>query len=245
MVNNVTSDNVFLSTLSDQVSVMFKSFSGLFVPGKFAGNYYINPVSTGLFLFQEGNSKTVHSFNQWKKLIGENNEAGSEVLTGNEVLYPKVHSNLSDDTLREILSSGIEFKDIKLANIYGSIDIPPWTSKVIFANANVSEIPELITGGGSMVFGSNGTLENPDALWFVMIGKNISNPVSITAPDGFIVSTEEDNNYAKELTVYPKNKELNTAVFVKFVPEKSVLYYDFITLKSGDLVKKVKVTGKK
>lgn len=237
MNGNTVIDNKFYSTADDQLAVKLKSYTTGFIPGVFENNFYSSPVNYKIFSNEIGGKQTDFDFNKWKSLM-KGNEVNSSAVVGNEVLYPRLFRNMSDDSLTIVLLSGYNYKDIYFNNVNGSVTIQPWSSVILFANSDVSKLPELNAAGGPLNFG-NSTAPT----WYYLSGENLKENLNITAPDGFEVSLDYNSEFSKSLTVNPVNGKVDKIIFVRFVPDNEKGYYDYIVNKSGSLVAGVKVMG--
>ncbi len=243
MTGNIVTDNIFLGLAQNQVAVRLKSRTTHFFPGRFEKNYYVNYSKDGLFQYEIGNNITEYNFPQWQKITGINGDLNSVILSGNEIKYSKIFLNMSDDSLTLLLNSGILYKDINLNSVYGSVVLQPWTSQILFADSDISNMPEINIAGGSINFGNIGETSKFIPEWFNIKANNLSSSLMLEAPEGFEMSLLDDTGFSNTLTIATENGKIDKIIFVRFVPSGDSGYYDFIRINSDALVSKVKVIG--
>lgn len=239
--NNQIIKNIIVGNADSQFSVDVKYLKSDNLPGKFDSNYYFNPGNHNSFNVIYRNVETNYNFENWKSFI--RSDAHSKFFIGNDLRFPKLLTNMSDDSLKIILNSSYSYKDVNLNNIYGSVTLEPWTSEILFSNTNLNNLPGLYCAGGPLNFGNSkeGNISVPD--WYCLTGENLLDPVVINAPDGFEISFISDADFANTISLNPVNGKVDKIIFVRFVPNKEKRYYDFILNKSGNLDPVLKVMG--
>lgn len=243
MKNNYVIDNIFCGLNSSQLSVQMLLTTGFFKPALFKGNYFVNPVSDAQFLIQTNGIKEVKNFAQWKENLNQGEESNSVLLTGNDYKFSKVFYNMSDDSITVILDGKSFYKDIHKNSVHGSVVIPSWSSELLFSEKDLKNTPSLNFINGPLYFGKIKEGENSSAQWFCLRGNNLTEPVTITAPEGFKLSLSETENYVKILTILPDNKNVFNVIYVRFIPESENNFYNYIKINSGSTDYSIKVTG--
>ena len=243
MVNNYTSGNIFFGKDLNQFSVKILAGSQGYAPGKFDSNYYCNPFRDDVFLYQTGNLKTSYNYNGWKKLFGNIAESGSKVVTGNQIKYSKLFTNMSDDTSTVLLDQVYSYYDLNMKSIYGSVTIMPWSSEIILSNADIEKLPEIYTAVNYLNFGNvnDGNASVPK--WYKLFGNNLKGEVTISAPEGFEISFSGDEGFSKSINVFPESGKTEKIIFVRFVPDKEKSYYDSVLNTAGNLKAEVRLRG--
>jgi parallel beta-helix repeat protein len=242
MEGNLTTDNIFFGTKPGQFSVRLISSKGTFVPGTFDRNYYCNPTDKDLFRLTLSSRSADYDLSVWKRLTGKS-DSHSKILTGPGLKYSGLYKNMSDDTLKVLLDPQYNYKDLSMNNIYGSIELLPWTSEILLTNSNVNKSAELEVAGGQINFENlyYGNYLSPQ--WYNLTGSKITAPVTVTAPEGFNVSLRDDINFSKTVTVYPVKGSVNAIIFVKFNPDEDKGYTGFVTNSINNIKSEVKVSG--
>ncbi|MEO6694731.1 MAG: hypothetical protein ABIY50_11635, partial [Ignavibacteria bacterium] len=141
------------------------------------------------------------------------------------------------------LNPGINFKSYDLKNVYGSIVITPWSSKILFANSDISKLPVINIFGGPLDFGRIEEGESSVSKWYTVNVENLTEPLIITSPEGFEISTDVDGVYSRSISLKYVNGISDEIIFVKFVPEDEKNYYGYISNKSGNVEMKIKIVG--
>jgi len=243
MSNNTTSGNVFFGIDEKQYSVILRARNQGFIPGKFENNYYCNPLKSDLFLYQSGNLKTAYNFIGWQKLLGNNSDSNSKVISGQDIAFSKLMTNMTDDTSTVLLNPVYSYRGLNSESIHGSVTLPPWTSKIIVSNVNLNAQQELTIAGGKIIFDNTSEGNISATRWYKIFGNNLESSVSVNAPDGFEVSIDDNIGFEKNLVLYPEKGRIEKIIFVRFVPDAEKNYYDFVTNKSGSIKTDVKVSG--
>lgn len=243
MSGNFITGNTFFGLNSDQVSVFIHSDKGIYVPGRFDSNYYANPYNQALFNFQSGSEITGESFNGFKKQIGNNSDVQSKNISGEELKYSKLFSNMTGDTSVVVLNPGSSYFDVELKSIYGSLTLLPYTSKVVISDKSMDNYGEINIAGGPLKFGHIEDDSFSDLKWYKVFGEDLKEKVVINAPKGFLISLSDYSSFNKTLTLNPAAGKIENIIFVRFDPDDDKSYYDFITNTSGNIVSKVKVSA--
>ncbi|HMQ70186.1 MAG TPA: right-handed parallel beta-helix repeat-containing protein [Ignavibacteria bacterium] len=239
--NNIFKGNLIFGINADQKSIENIYYHGKNIPGIFGSNIYFNSKGYNVFRILDVSVITDYNFEKWKEYV--NSDYDSKLIVPENKSYSKLYCNMSDDTVTIILGKKYNYQNVNLKNIYGSIILNPWTSDILISEAFSENLPEINIALNQLLFEKTNESEDPGNLWFNLIGKNLKNEVVITAPEGFMISLKNDENYSKSLTLQPRSNNLDNIIFVKFLPERKTGYYDFITFKSGELSGQFKVKG--
>lgn len=242
MNGNTVKENIFYVTGEDQLAVKLKAKKTAFIPGVFENNYYCSPVNKKLFSFETGGVQIDFDYFKWNNLM-KGSDLNSVVFTGNEALYPKLFTNMSDESLKVVLKPGYNYRDIDQNNLAGSVTLPPNTSRILFTDKVMSLIPEITIAGGPLNFGNAKERRTSFPYWYFIKGENLTEPVTVTSPDGFTVSLKEDEFFGNLLTLNPVNGVVEKIIFVRFDPDEEKDYYDLIINRSGIAEGSVKVIG--
>jgi len=239
--NNIVKNNIISSTNENQYSVILKSMNLKNKPGTFDYNTYCITENINDFRIFKRNVVENYTFKKWKDFI--DSDENSVQINDKKIGNSKIFNNMSDDSLKILLKPDIKYKDIALNNIYGSVLIEPWFSTIIFADSDLSKLPELSIAGGPINFGKvdDGKFSTP--MWYNLFGENLENKVTINAPNGFEVSISDDSKYSNSITVYTNNGKLDQIIFIRFIPDSEKRYYDFIENQSGKVSSRLKVMG--
>lgn len=243
MKNNNINDNIFLGRNDYQYFIQLITRNANFHPGKFFNNYFVNPNSEDLFIIENKSKKNLLSFSQWKNEINPAMENNSVLLTGKNFMHPKILMNMTEDSSNVLLEPEFSFKDISGNSLFGSTKLPPWSTEILFADKNTDDSPEIYLINGPLYFGNIKREATQGKLWFGVIGENIKEYVSVTAPEGFKISKNEEGPFYENVNLIPGSGKVFTVLFVKFDPEEEKNYYNFIKISSGKVGKSVKVTG--
>lgn len=239
--NNSFYNNVLFGTNEYQVAILNQSLYRSNVPGRFEDNYYYNPSEYNIFRIIENNIITDFNFDKWKRFVKSDNN--SNILVNKEISNSKLFSNMSDDSLKVLLSSEFNFRDLNMNSVFGTLTINPWSSVILLSDSKVDNLAEITTGGGSLDFEKLNESDKGSPLWYNLMGSNLKTPVIITATEGFQIGLNDDSNFSGTITLKPENGKVNNIIFVKFVPDDSRRYYGFISNKSGNIEHNVKVNG--
>jgi hypothetical protein len=238
--DNIFENNILFSLGNDQITILNQSYQNINIPGIFNNNYYLDPGSYNVFRILYQNVITDYNFEKWKQFVRSDYDSKMVVL--NNEKYSKLFMNMSDDSLTILLDSEFDYKDLNMENVYGSIKLQPWSSKILLSDKEVDIYPEINIAGGPLVFNneeSNGT--NP--LWYNIYCNNLNSNLIISAPEGFLISTDNDEEFRQLISLSPIDGKIDRIIYVKFDPDENRRYYDFITNKSGNLTNNLKITG--
>ena len=235
MAGNIVRNNIFFGLSKDQIAVRLKAKSGGFFPGVFQSNYYLNYSKESLFQYDIGNNIIEYNYPQWKDLNGQNSDVNSKIVSGNEIKYSKLFTNMTDDSVTVILTSDVMYSDLSLNSIYGSIVLQPWTSEILITGFDLSNKPQINASGAGLEFESTNGKNNNSAKWFNLSGNNLTDKVNVKAPDGFELSLSEDQKFTDQLTLIPENGKIDNVIFVRFSPDSEKGYYGFISVDLGSV----------
>ncbi|HMQ70192.1 MAG TPA: right-handed parallel beta-helix repeat-containing protein [Ignavibacteria bacterium] len=240
--NNVTGNNVVSGNSENRYSMQIKSLRDFNIPGVFKENFYFNYFNAKPFRIIDVNIAYTYDFGNWKDIV--KSELKSVDVKNNDTRYSKLFSNMTDDTLTYLMKADYNFKDKNLNSVYSSIKLPPWTSEILFSHKDPSKEPQLTASGGNLDFKDFSEESSSRILWFNLSGENLTEPVSVAAPDGFEISLHYDRGFTESMTIYPGNGIAEEIIFVRFSPDESKGYYDYIINRSGKEERRIKVTGK-
>ncbi|MEO6694760.1 MAG: right-handed parallel beta-helix repeat-containing protein, partial [Ignavibacteria bacterium] len=137
--NNYIAKNYFFGFNEEHYSVEMQFHISNVIPARFDSNYYFTPENQKHFEIIRRNIATDLNFNDWKNLV--KSDMNSIIIMNNDFAYSRLYTNMSNDPLSILLNPGINFKSYDLKNVYGSIVITPWSSKILFANSDISKLP--------------------------------------------------------------------------------------------------------
>lgn len=243
MSGNSFIENVLFGVNNDQVSVVSYSAKGKFVPGKFENNYYASPENDALFVFQSGNLETGLNFSEFKKQLSNNSDLNSKVLTGPEISYSKLFTNMNYDTATVLLNSGNSYFDLDMKGVYGSIVLMPYSSKVIISDKKIDEYGDINIAGGPLEFGSVSSKNFSGLKWYKIFAENLIDKITVIAPEGFEISLDDDSGFGKTINLNPISGKVEKIIFVRFLFDENKGYFGFITNVSGNIKSNVKVSG--
>lgn len=240
---NTVSGNIFFGINNNQYSVTLRAGSQGFLPGSFENNYYGSPFNSDLFVYQSGNLKQAFSYQGFQKILGNKFDPDPKILAGMEFTYPELLLNMNDDTAEVLLDPVYTYSIPGSGEINKRIKILPWSSQLIFSKSDLSKQPGIYIYGNRIDFGkiSGGNISAPG--WYKVFAYNTEQAITITAPDGFEVSTDDNIGYNKVISLKPDKGKIEKIVFVRFIPGSVKKYYGSITNTSGILKYDVKVSG--
>lgn len=238
MTGNQILNNIFFGLNSNQLAVCFRAGNEDFRPAIFSGNYYANPGSEDIYLYQIMTRKSFYNLTRWKSLIENNNAEGEKLLLQNEVKFSKLFCNMSDDILTINLDPNITYKDLNMNIQRDSVTVQPWSSVILITSADITNSPEINITGGSLVFNN---AESQASQWYGVIGNNLTQPLTITAPEGFEISFDNDADFSKSMTVNSEDGKINKIIFVKLAVKEDKNYDNFISNQSGTVNAIIKV----
>ena len=240
--NNNFSGNIIFNKNSDDIVILNQSFHQINVPGNFNENIYFNPSSYNVFRIIEDNIESDYNFDKWKDFV--KSDENSEFIVNDEVINSKLFTNMTDDTLSIILKGNIRYKNSIRNTLNGSLILVPWSSSVLTADTPINKFPEINIAGSALKFEGNDNQDVSDPLWFNLIGNNLQNNVTVTAPGGFLISLKNDRDFSNNIILTPDSGKLDKIIFVLFVPNEDRRFYDFISIESPETSGKIKVSGK-
>ncbi len=196
-------------------------------------------------------------------LVGEVEELSYE-LTGNNLTDNVIIT--APDGFKVSLTSGSDFENsIEISVTKGTIDE---TIYVQFAPETATlysdDIENESEGATSMYVEVSGTgIESPAIsvepetlsfenvhvgdeveMSYVLTGENLTDDITVSAPDGFQVSETSGMDFESSINVSATEGSVNTTIFVQFSPDSEIAYSDNITNESdGADTKNVLVTG--
>lgn len=241
MIDNEITQNILMGLNPGQLSLQLIGRTWDFIPGKFDSNYYYNP-DIVLFKYIAGKNFRLYDINKWKTMANTRTDVGYNFVQSGEALNPKLLMNMSDSILYVIPDSGY-YKDLESKDISRQIILEPWSSKVFFVKSDISILPELNVFNGSLCFPNFYEKNSSYIQWFQLIGTNLNETVTITAPEGFTLSFRNDINFSNAMSINPLDGKVSEVIYVKFTPSSEKDYTDFIYNTSGSLTSTVKVSG--
>lgn len=234
--------NVIKSNNANQFSVDVRYLGGELLPGKFDSNFYFTPDNYKSFGIRYRNVFKDYSFEDWKTFV--KSESQSKIYIGPEVNFSKLLTNMSDEIISVDLESQFNYKDIYLRNINGPVEIQPWTSEIIFTEVDFSKKPEITIARVTLYFDDIGDENSGSLNWYVMSGVNISEPVFVTAPDGFEISLFNDHDFGNKIIINSENGTVENIVYVRYNPLSTGKANGSVTNISGGLKSEVKILSK-
>lgn len=107
------------------------------------------------------------------------------------------------------------------------------TESVIEYTGLSTSTPTFTATPTSIAFGTI-NLGTPSTRSYIIQGASFTNPLVITAPTGFSLSTAENGTFTQTLTITPVNNSIaNTTIFVRFAPTQAGLFSNTITQITG------------
>ncbi len=189
----------------------------------------------------ENNIISDYNFNKWKGFVRSDNN--SVLSVNKESLNAKLFTNMSEDSTVILFSSSVVFSDLNQNSVLGSLTLQPWSSRILISESDIENLPEINIAGGPLKFKDLLEKSSVSSLWFNLIVNNIPGQTKITAPRGFLISLKDDSDFLDTISFNNDNNKTDKIVFVKFDPDENKRYYDFITVRSGNIERKVKVTA--
>ena len=239
--NNFTKNNLISGISENQYSMQIKSLKDFNIPGFFDSNYYFNSFNAKSFRIIDVNVIHTYDFENWKDIV--KSDSRSFDVKSEDLRYSKLFSNMTDDTITYLLSTEYNYKDKYSNAVYSSVKLSPWTSEILFSSKVPVKEPIITVSGGFLSFRELMENSSSEILWYNIAGENLSEPVSIIAPEGFEVSLNSDRGFSGSLTIYPNSGVTEEIIFVRFSPAESKGYYDFIVNKTGLTETSIKVKG--
>lgn len=236
---NIVQSNFVFSLKPDQISIENIFYKNNNIPANFSKNFYFNSLNSKTFRILNNKVADYIEFEEWKNYTKA--DYNSKLIIPESSIYQKLFNNMSDDSVTVLLDSQFKFQDTDKKNVFGTIIIPPWSSKVLFSNVDIGKLPQLEIAGESLLFRntSNFNILNPQ--WINLIGKNLQNEIVINSPTGISISEFSDREFSNSMTVKTKNSNTDMIIFVRFDSDLDRKFYDYLTIKSGDYVEKILV----
>lgn len=239
---NQIENNEFIGTSDNQFAIRLISRSAGFIPGVFEKNTYVYPRNEASFQYESSGRLNEYDFEEWKNLQS-GNERNSRQLFGNQFYYPELFRNMSSDSIRYLLDASAEYIDTDMKKIYGAVSVKPWTSKVLYVNSDRSQSAKLEIVAGKMEFGRQSVGTQSEPKWFVISVVNLKSPITIKAPEGFLLSKDADRNFAGSLTISPALKEQDMILFVRFSPLAEKGYLEYAEISSPGIQRLIRLSG--
>jgi parallel beta-helix repeat protein len=239
--NNIM-DNEFVGIQENQFAVRFISRSGGFLPGNFNRNTYVFPRNEAAFQCEKSGKLDEYDIDGWKNLqSGKEKEPG--FLSGNQFIYPEIFRNMTSDSMRYLLDAAIEYLDTDMKKIFGAVSVNPWTSRILYANSDRSKAPHLEIISDETDFGKSSVGTQSEAKWFVISFMNITSPITVRAPEGFLLSREADRNFSGSLSINPSSKEQDIIIFVRFAPTAEKGYFGYAEVSAPGKQRLIRLSG--
>jgi len=239
--NNNINNNIIFSNREDQLAILNHSLYRSNVPGRFENNYYFNPGSYNIFRIRESNIISDYNFEKWKRFVKSDNN--SDLIVRKEVSNSKLFTNMSDDSLTIFLNSDFKYTDLYLNSVNSFITLQSWSSVILLADSDISNLPEINIAGGTLDFEDRIEVSSGNSLWYNIMGNNLKSRITITAPEGFEISLNDDSDFSNSLSLNPDNGKIDKIIFVKFSGSNNKRYYDYIINKSDNITVNTKVIG--
>ena len=239
---NTVSGNLFAGAGNNQFAVRLIAPAQGFVPGVFDRNEYSFPNNELAFQFETPGRLEEFNLADWVTVI-KGNEKNSIVLSGEDYSHPRIFRNMSGDTLNYLLDAKSDFMDAGRKKVYGSVQLMPWSSRVLFSSFPDENYSTLEIMSSDYSFGRRQARSVSESRWMVVSAKNISSAVSLKAPDGFEISYEPERNYSKTLSYIPSSRKEDKLIYLRFSPADEKTYYGFIEISSGNSQRLIRVSG--
>lgn len=239
---NKISNNLSIGSTRDMSAVRLISMNQGFYPGSFENNTYVFPENPGPFQYEASLRLRTYSAGEWNRLL-PGIEKGAVVYGTSEFSYPVLYRNMTSDTVRYLIDADSEQRDINGVKIFPSVIVLPWSSVVLFSQKDESDSPSLNLIGSPGNFAPIAENTVSTYKWFGISAKNLSAPITIKVPEGFLVSHSPDRNFSKEISIPQAGRKLNTVVFVKFSPAEKKGYYGFAEIACGNIKRQVRLGG--
>ncbi|MEO8446540.1 MAG: right-handed parallel beta-helix repeat-containing protein [bacterium] len=236
MTGNVTSGNYFYGLKNSQIAIIIKAPERGFLPGSFDNNHFYYPFNNKVLKYQISNRLAEYTLDELKKIAGNNIDANSVFISGSEVANPKVFKNMNNDTALITPDPDYNFLDNNLKSVSGTIMIAPYSSVILFADRDVTQMKEINIAGGPLELSNEFS-----PVWYNVITENLTSPVVVNAPDGFMISLTADRNYSQALTLQPVKGKVDDIIFVKVDDKKEGIGYGSVSNVSGDMTALVQV----
>ncbi|MEP7146557.1 MAG: hypothetical protein ABI792_06070, partial [bacterium] len=239
--NNNFNNNIIFCNKEDHIAILNQSLYQSNIPGRFENNKYFNPAEYNIFRIREKNIISDYNFEKWKGFVRSENN--SSLIVKKNLLNSNLFVNMSDDSLKVNLNPGISYRDVSENRINSFITIEPWSSKILFADSDISNLPEINIAGGSLNYIISSGIGSDIPLWYNVMGDNLTNPLTITSPAGFEISLKDDVNFSNTLSLIPENGKIDKIIFVKLSSENNIPESGYILNRSGNINTTVKLSG--
>ena len=103
-------------------------------------------------------------------------------------------------------------------------------------------VPELSVSPTSLSFGDIQVGTNSTQSYTVT-GSNLTSNVTVTAPSGYQVSTNQTSGFQNNISITPSNGNVNQTVYVRFAPTQTQSYSGNVSNESSGLTRNVSVSG--
>ena len=74
----------------------------------------------------------------------------------------------------------------------------------------------------------------PNDILYVISGRNLTEPVIVEAPEGFLMAPALDGSFETRITMYPVDGGLNRALYLRFMPLEKRVYQDSLRIRQGE-----------
>ncbi|MDQ3193922.1 MAG: right-handed parallel beta-helix repeat-containing protein [Bacteroidota bacterium] len=239
--NNNFDDNILFCSSEDQIAILNQSLYSSNIPGVFNNNRYLNPASYNIFRIMENNIIFDYNFEKWKGFVRSENN--SSLIVSKNILNSNLFLNMSDDSLKVNLNSGISYRDVSENRINNFIIVQPWSSVIIFADSDISNLPEINIASGSVYPEERTDFNFVNSFWYNLMAKNLNDVIVITSPAGFEISLTDDSDFSDSLTLTPENGKTDKIIFVRPTLENSRTNSGYIVNISGNINAAVKISG--
>jgi len=236
MTGNVTSGNYFYGLKNSQIAIIINAPERGFLPGSFDNNHFYYPFNKKVLKYEISNRIAEYTLDELKKIAGNSIDGNSFFVSGSEVANPKIFKNMNNDTAVINPDPEYNFLDNNLKSVSGPIMIAPYSSMILFADKDATQMKELNIAGGPL------ELRNEySPAWYNIITENLTSPVIVTAPDGFMISLTADRNYSQAITLLPVNGKVDDIIFVKVNGKKEGIIYGSVSNVSERIAASIQV----
>ncbi|MBK6876183.1 MAG: right-handed parallel beta-helix repeat-containing protein [Ignavibacteria bacterium] len=239
---NQIMNNEFVGIQENQFAVRFISRSGSFLPGNFDKNTYVFPRNDAAFQYERLGKLDEYDIDGWKN-VQSGKEKDPVFLNDNQFLFPEIFRNMTSDSMRYLLDASVEYVDKDKKKIFGAVSVNPWTSKILYANSDRSKSSHLEIISDEMDFGKSSAGSQSEAKWFVISVMNFNSPITVKAPDGFLLSREADRNFSSSLSISPSLKEQDMIIFIRFAPNAEKGYFGYAEVSALGKQRLIRLSG--
>lgn len=210
--------------------------------GSFSDNLYVFPRNPVPFRYELRSNLSEMDLQGWREYTGIA-DAGSRLLDGESYYHPRLFRNMNFDTVTYILESDVNYKDA-FGKVYpGSVTVPPWTSKVLFADKSTASLPALEVNCSNMDFGSIPAGSLSGFSWAVVHSENLRGDLTVKCPEGYLVSSVPDRNFSRSITLRSPQGSGVTTIYFRFNPTGAARFYGFAEITSTGLKRLLKMNG--